>query len=150
MRYFEIHRDGLFMFHAFNIILIFNYVFNYPSIQVAAFLEGEFFSMTTKTNSLKPLQESVSNSIVYSNSYIVPRHPIILLLDKHTQCLPWESIPLLKEYPGNIPYHFLYLYPISAFYHTYLSLHLLYLCISIADAFSFVYSCSNASFDPRR
>lgn len=38
-------------------------------------------------------------SIMLSKQFIT-RNPVILILDKYVQNLPWESIPILSNQPG--------------------------------------------------
>ncbi|VVC26326.1 SEPARIN core domain [Cinara cedri] len=61
-------------------------------------------------NVLRELDCSIDDKIKFENAIIAyqssssnlmlkKRHPVLLILDEHLECLPWETIPYLKRHP---------------------------------------------------
>jgi hypothetical protein len=58
-------------------------------VEVVEIVRTEFLSAVGNQDDITSLRE-------------LRRNPLILLLDKQLQRLPWENIPLLRENPGTI------------------------------------------------
>ncbi|XP_023243509.1 uncharacterized protein LOC111641562 [Centruroides sculpturatus] len=57
------------------------------------------FKCNTNHKSCKQLVKHIKKCIVELNFGRVQRAPVILILDKRVQILPWENIPLLRQHP---------------------------------------------------